>query len=129
MAQAFTSYDVGKQITGGISMLHTLISTTRASALCASLLIGFVFTGIGRGAPNATCTLQVTAGHSIQAAINDAPAGAMVCVGAGTYWENLLISKDGITLQGAGPGKTILKPPKSPAPVCQTIEIEPIGYE
>jgi hypothetical protein len=71
----------------------------------------------------------VVAGHSIQAAINDAPAGATVCVGPGTYHENLLIAKDGITLKGAGPEKTTLKPPPHPAPVCNAIEIEPIGYE
>jgi hypothetical protein len=109
-------------------MFNILVSATRASALCAALLIGFVFTGVGRGAPNPTCTIQVTPGHSIQAAINDAPTGATVCVDPGTYRENLVISKDGITLQGAGPGKTILKPPQSRAPGCEKIEVEPIEY-
>jgi hypothetical protein len=45
-------------------------------------------------------------GRSIQGAINRVPTDSTVCVGPGTYWENLLISKDGITLEGAGPEKT-----------------------
>ena len=88
-----------------------MVSVAQSSALFAGVLIAFVFTGVGRGAPNPTCTVQVVAGHSIQAAIDLAPTGATVCVGPGIYRENLLISKDGITLKGAGPEKTILQPP------------------
>jgi parallel beta-helix repeat protein len=101
----------------------------RASALCAAVLIGLVFPGVGEAVPNATCTVQVLAGQSIQAAIDSASAGATVCVGPGTYHENLLIAKDGITLKGAGPGITILEPPAQPTPVCFSIYIPPIGYE
>src|SRR6478609_4063907 len=53
-----------------------------------------------------TCSVHVVVGQSIQAAIDAAPTGATVCVGPGTYLENLLIAKDGITLRGAGPGAT-----------------------
>ena len=76
-----------------------------------------------------TCTVQVVAPHSIQDAIEGAPTGATVCVGPGTYQENLLINKDGITLKGAGPEKTVLEPPAQPRPFCPVLEIPPIGYE
>ena len=92
-------------------MFRIFESATRLSALCAAVLVGLVFTGVGRGAPNPTCTVQVVAGQSIQDALNGAAAGATVCVGPGTYQENLLINKDGITLKGAGPGATVLQPP------------------
>ena len=76
-----------------------------------------------------TCTAQVVAGQSIQAAIDAASTGATVCVGAGTYQENLLINKDGITLKGEGPEKTVLEPPAQPRPFCPVLEIPPIGGE
>jgi hypothetical protein len=71
----------------------------------------------------------VAPGHSIQDAIDSAAIGATVCVDAGTYHENLVIAKDGITLKGEGPEKTILEPRAKPAQVCLKIDIEPIGYE
>ena len=110
-------------------MFRIFESATRVSALCAAVLVGFVFTGVGRAAPNPTCTVQVVAGQSIQAAIDGAPTGATVCVGPGTYQENLLINKDGITLKGAGPEKTVLEPPAQPKAFCPVLEIPPIGYE
>jgi hypothetical protein len=76
-----------------------------------------------------TCTVHVVAPHSIQAAIDAAPTGATVCVGPGTYQENLLIKKNGITLKGAGPEKTVLEPPAQPRAYCPVLEIPPIGYE
>jgi hypothetical protein len=118
-------------------MFRIFVSAARASALCAAVLIGSVFTGVGRGAPDPTCTVQVVAGHStIQAAIDSAPSGATVCVGPGIYHENLLINKDGITLKGEGPGIdpatlatgiTILEPPDQPAQACLVLNIPPIG--
>ena len=76
-----------------------------------------------------TCTVQVVAGQSIQDAIDGAASGATVCVGPGTYQENLLINKDGITLKGEGPEKTVLEPPAQPRPFCAVLEIPPIGGE
>ena len=76
-----------------------------------------------------TCTVQVVAGQSIQDAIDGAATGATVCVGPGTYQENLLINKDGITLKGEGPEKTVLEPPAQPRPFCAVLEIPPIGGE
>ena len=71
----------------------------------------------------------MVAGQSIQNAIDGAAIGATVCVGPGTYRENLLIKKDGITLKGAGPENTVLEPPAQPRPFCPVLQIPPIGGE
>jgi hypothetical protein len=51
--------------------------------------------------------IQVPAGQLIQSAIDKAPEGAIIQVAAGTFPENLTISKP-LTLQGAGAGNTII---------------------
>jgi parallel beta-helix repeat protein len=59
----------------------------------------------------------VSAGQSIQAAIDAAAPGSTIRVAPGTYRENLLIPKNGIQLVGAA-GLTVLEPPASPNAVC-----------
>ena len=86
-------------------------------------------TAVGRAAPNPACTVDVVAGQSIQNAIDGAPTGATVCVGPGTYQENLLITKDGISLKGSGAGITVLEPPAKPRSVCLKLFFPPIDYE
>ena len=110
-------------------MFRISVSAVHTSALFAGVLIVLVFTGIGRAAPNPTCTVQVLAGQSIQDAIDGAATGATVCVGPGNYRENLLINKNGITLKGAGPENTVLEPPAQPRPFCPVLKIPPIGGE
>ena len=110
-------------------MFRVFVSAARTFAVVPGVLAAFVFTGVGQAAPDPTCTVHVAPGHSIQDAIDSAAIGATVCVDAGTYHENLVIAKDGITLKGEGPEKTILEPRAKPAQVCLKIDIEPIGYE
>jgi Right handed beta helix region len=55
----------------------------------------------------------VRPGESIQAAVDAADPGQTITVLAGTYRENVVITKDGITLRGRG---AHLVPPAAPAP-------------
>jgi nitrous oxidase accessory protein NosD len=58
----------------------------------------------------------VRPGESIQAAVDAADPGQTITVLAGTYRENVAITKDGITLRGRG---ARLVPPAAPAPnIC-----------
>ncbi|HVX29057.1 MAG TPA: right-handed parallel beta-helix repeat-containing protein [Nitrolancea sp.] len=79
--------------------------------ICALLTPAFAL-------PAAAATTVVQPGDSIQAAIDAAPPGTIILVAPGTYQENLLIAKDGISLRGAGAGRTILEPPTTPNPFC-----------
>ena len=47
------------------------------------------------------CTIRVQLGESIQEAIDQAPEGTVICLGPGTYEENLVIGKN-LTLRGEG---------------------------
>ncbi|HAZ27587.1 TPA: hypothetical protein DCY67_03070, partial [Candidatus Acetothermia bacterium] len=53
------------------------------------------------------CTVFVQPGEAIQAAIDEAPAGAVICLGEGTWQENITITKP-LTLRGQGPEKTVI---------------------
>jgi pectin methylesterase-like acyl-CoA thioesterase len=59
-------------------------------------------------------TVVVHPSQSIQAAIDAAVPGTTILVRAGTYRENLEIVTDGLTLRGAGAGRTILVMPATP---------------
>jgi parallel beta-helix repeat protein len=65
--------------------------------------------------------IKVKPGESIQAAIDKAKPGDTIKVARGTFHENVAITKNDITLRGAGSGKhgTVLVPPDEPTPnVC-----------
>jgi hypothetical protein len=90
---------------------NRLFASTSVLALCltASVAAGDV--------------LVVSPGQSIQAAINAAPPGSTIQVLPGVYNEILVVTNDDITLQGAGPGSTLLRPPASPRSTpCDPVE-------
>ncbi len=58
--------------------------------------------------PPIGCTIIVQPGESIQAAIDRAPEGAVICLEAGIWEESLMIGKN-IILQGAGRDQTTIK--------------------
>jgi parallel beta-helix repeat protein len=65
--------------------------------------------------------IKVEPGESIQAAIDEARPGDTIKVTRGVFHENVAITKNHITLRGAGSGKhgTVLKPPAEPvANIC-----------
>jgi hypothetical protein len=68
---------------------------------------------IAAAPPSSGGSVQVSAGQSIQAAIDAAAPGTTIDVGPGTYAESLLITKDGINLVGHG---AMLVPSSPPSP-------------
>lgn len=80
---------------------------THIALLLASILFSVInATPTSRSAS----TITVKAGQSIQSAINQAANGTRIHVEAGTYAEQLLITKDGIKLVGKN---AILVPPET----------------
>jgi hypothetical protein len=60
------------------------------------------------GQAQADCTVTVEPRQSIQRVIDAAPEGAVICLGAGTWEENLKITKS-LTLHGAGREQTVIQ--------------------
>lgn len=58
--------------------------------------------------PQPPCAIAVRAGEPLQEALDRAPSGAVVCLGTGTWEENVRVMKP-ITLRGAGSKRTILR--------------------
>ncbi len=53
------------------------------------------------------CTVQVQPGESLQGVIDHAPAGAVICIPAGTWTGAISITKS-LTLRGTDAGKTVI---------------------
>lgn len=74
------------------------------------------------------CSVRVRPGESIQAAIDSAEAGAVICLSRGEWIENVVIPKS-LTLKGAGGRRTILQGAQYGSPVVRITsgEGEPIN--
>jgi len=55
------------------------------------------------------CQIVVRPGESIQAAIDDAQRGTVICLAQGVWTENLVVDKP-LTLLGQGEGRTVINP-------------------
>ncbi len=77
-------------------------------------MAGLVFAGPALAAPRTVCG-SGCAFSSIQTAIEESSPGATITIAAGTYLENVVVTKP-VTLKGSGPG-TIIEPAVA-NPVC-----------
>lgn len=86
------------------------VSFALIGAVAATLLV----VGAGSAAAAKTCNLTVnsenSANDSIQTAINSADPGWTVCIGAGTFPEQLSIHTAGLKISGASAATTVLAP-------------------
>ena len=85
-----------------------------------SIALGAAAMALGLAAPAGAATHHVAAGDSIQAAIDAAATGDTIVIASGRFHQNLTITKDGITLRGAGASETgtviSLTSPVTPSP-------------
>jgi parallel beta-helix repeat protein len=100
-----------------------MVRAKRVFRLCSLAAIVAV-TGavvVPSGAAHAL-TRTVAPGESIQAAVNAAAPGDVIRVQAGVFREAVEVTKNNISIIGAGPGSTVLRPPVSSphlSPICQ----------
>lgn len=94
----------------GAPRVRWLVAGTAAATVSATFALLWV-AAAATAAPtcNVTVNSENNANNSIQTAINAANPGWTVCIGAGTFPEQVTISKS-INLVGAGASSTILKP-------------------
>jgi parallel beta-helix repeat protein len=94
--------------------------------LSCSVLVGVLVLAAGALAEEAlACTVTVQPGHSIQAAIAGAQEGAVICLGEGSWQENLKIEK-ALTLRGQGAQKTVIDGIQGGYPVVWVVGAQPI---
>jgi parallel beta-helix repeat protein len=94
--------------------------------LSCSVLVGVLVVAAGALAEEAReCTVTVQPGQSIQAAIAGAQEGAVICLGEGSWQENLKIEK-ALTLRGQGAQKTVIDGIQEGYPVVWVVGAQPI---
>jgi nitrous oxidase accessory protein NosD len=72
-------------------------------ALLAAFLAAY-----GQPPERAACTITLRPGEPLQAAIDRAPPGAVICLPAGTWTESIRVTKP-LTLRGAGAERTTVR--------------------
>lgn len=82
----------------------------------AVVVPGFMFSCAVTAEQTPSCTVFVQPGESIQAAIDAAPVGAVVCLGAGEWEEHLTIGKT-LTLRGEAADTTTIRGYQETVPV------------
>jgi hypothetical protein len=75
-----------------------------------SLLVGASGTAAAATPCNLTVSSENLADNAVQSAINSANPGWKICLGAGSFPEQLTIATAGLTLAGAGPSMTLIDP-------------------
>ena len=91
--------------TRGLAALVALVAM--AGAIASILAVGVA---AGKVTCNLTVNTENAANNSVQTAINSADPGWTICLGAGSFPEQLAISTSGLTLRGAGSSLTIIAP-------------------
>ncbi len=88
----------------------------RKNLFCMFVLLVFSLCfAVGAEEPP-VCTITVSNGSSIQSAIDKAPGGAVICLAAGEWNENITITKS-LTLRGAGAERSIIRGKMEKQPV------------
>lgn len=88
----------------------------RAMTVVIVVLVGIVsLSGLLAG-ETPECTITVQPGESIQAAIDRAPEGAVICLPAGMWEESIKVERS-ITLRGSGAEETIIDGVRAGYPV------------
>lgn len=64
-----------------------------------------------------TPTVRLTPHDPVQEALDRARPGDVVELAAGIFSQQLHVRRSGVTLRGAGPGRTVITPPATPAPL------------
>lgn len=100
-----------------MKLARYVIMTIGAALLGLGSLVS-PFSGTTLARAQAGCTLSVNLSESIQAAIDQAQEGDVICLMEGTYQENLTIDKR-LALRGAGREKTIVEGSELGKPVIQ----------
>jgi PKD repeat protein len=99
---------------GSDTVSRSVVVAESAEALPAERVVDWTFSGVPGGIPaRATVYRTMTPAQSaaeINAAIASCPAGQVVALAAGTYQLGQISfgSRSGVTLRGAGPGRTII---------------------
>jgi hypothetical protein len=93
------------------------VKMTAAALVSAALLLGLAASASAHGVSRHTIT--VSAGDSIQAAVDKANPGDTIKLKSGTFHESVQITKGNVTVTGSGAKSTrIVPPPGSPPHSC-----------